>query len=116
MEMREEDIIRKIEGQQNPFRTPENYFEDFNERLAARLPEWQEKKAATVPLIPRFWRYAAAFVVVLGIGSALYWNHNHSVELAYNNEEASQETYFENELDYCMVDNMEIAAYLTAAE
>ena len=104
MMTKEETRIHELEGQQNPFRVPEGYFENFNERLLARLPQQQQPRKV-VRLMPRVWRYAAAIVVVLGVGSALYLNHK-----------TAQEEYYNQVLDYAMVDNMEIAAYLTEAD
>ena len=106
----DEKTLRELTGQQNPFRVPEGYFENFNERLQARLP--QQQKAKTIRLRTVLWRYAAAVVVVLGLGTALYLNQNNQATTAYE----TQEEYFNDELDYIMVDNMEIAEYLTAAE
>ena len=113
MMTKEEKRITELAGQQNPFRVPEGYFEGFNERLMARLP--RTEKARTIPLRSRLWRYAAAVAVILGVGSALYWNHDTRSEMAYY-EESTLEQYYNEALDYAMVDNMEIAAYLTEAE
>ena len=113
MMTQEEIRITELGGKQNPFRVPEGYFESFNERLTARLP--QRKPSKVVSLRRNLWRYAAALVVVFGVGSALYWNRDIAYALSYN-EETAQEQYFNDALDYAMVDNMEIAAYLTEAE
>ena len=113
MMMKEETRIHELEGQQNPFRVPEGYFENFNERLLARLPQQQSRRV--VRLMPRVWRYAAAIVVVMGVGSALYLNHKTTPSIAIN-DEVTQEEYYNEVLDYAMVDNMEIAAYLTEAD
>lgn len=115
MMTKEETRIHELEGQQNPFRVPEGYFENFNERLLARLPQQQQPRKV-VRLMPRVWRYAAAIVVVLGVGSALYFNHKTTTPSYAYNEEAAQEEYYNQVLDYAMVDNMEIAAYLTEAD
>lgn len=110
--MKEENIICELEGGKNPFRVPEGYFENFNERLAARLPmQRQEPRHRIVHMVPRIWRYAAAVVVLVGAGTAFYWNHQ-SARL----DEIAQEEYYNAALDYIMVDNMEIAEYLTEAE
>ena len=110
--MSEEKIIREIEGGINPFRTPEGYFENFNERLKSRLPQAQPSHK-TIRLMPRLWRYAAAVVAMVGIGSALYWNNN--AAQSDDNELAQEEEYYNEALDYIMVGNTEIAEYLTEA-
>lgn len=114
MMTKEEIRIKELEGQQNPFSVPEGYFETFNERLLARLPK-EEKPTWVVRLMPRVLRYAAAIVVIAGVGSALYLNHKNAPTVAYNDAKA-QEEYYNQVLDYAMVDNMEIAAYLTEAD
>lgn len=106
----DEKKLRELVGQQKPFKVPEGYFEDFNERLLARLP--QQQKAKTVSLRPKLWRYAAAVVVAIGLGAALYISQSEENTTVY----ASQEEYYNEALDYVMVGNTEIAAYLTAAE
>lgn len=112
MRSKDEMKLRELEAGRNPFRVPEGYFENFNERLANRLPH-KEQKAETIRLMPRVWRYAAAIVVILGVSVALYLNHDkHETVVA----ETSQEEYYNEALDYIMVGNMEIAEYLTEAE
>lgn len=111
---KEEQRIDELGGRNNPFRVPEGYFEQFDARLMARLPR-TEKKAKEVRLMPRLWRYAAAVLIIVGVGSAIIWNRQSSAPIAYN-EEVEMEEYYNEALDYAMVDNMEIAAYLTEAE
>ena len=106
----DEKKLRELTGQQNPFRVPEGYFENFNERLFARLP--QQQKAKTIRLRPVLWRYAAAVVVAIGLGTVLYLNQDTQTTTAYE----TQEEYYNEALDYIMVGNTEIAEYLTAAE
>ena len=108
-----EKILHDLKGQPTPFRVPEGYFETFNERLAEQLPQMQKPK--TVRLIPRLWRYAAAAIVLIGIGVALFTNKYDIGNIAQNDEMA-QEEYYNDALDYIMVDNMEIAEYLTEAD
>ena len=114
MMTKEEQMIRELEGQRNPFLLPEGYFETFNERLAERLPQVQKPK--TVSLMPRLWHYAAVALVVFGAGLALYVNRNSNLSTLAYNDEVSQEEYVNEALDYIMVDNMEIAEYLTEAD
>ena len=113
---KEEMNIQELVGRRNPFRTPEGYFEGFNERLMNRLPH-NEQKGKTVRLVPRLWRYAAAIVVMAGLASVVLWRSHSSITatLAENND-AEVETFYDNELDYIMVGKTEIAVYLTEAE
>ncbi len=115
--MTKEDMnIQELVGRRNPFRVPEGYFEGFNERLMNRLPQ-TGKKGKTVRLLPRIWHYAAAIVVVAGLTSVVLWSNRPSVttQLAENND-AAVESFYDDELDYIMVGNTEIAVYLTEAE
>ena len=109
-----EKILHDLKGQPTPFRVPEGYFENFEARLAQRLPQ-PEPRHTTVRLYPRLWRYAAAVAFVVGIGVALYLNNTMSKHMVLTEEE-TQDEYYNDELDYIMVGNMEIAEYLTEAE
>ncbi|MCF0198271.1 MAG: hypothetical protein HUK02_02965 [Bacteroidaceae bacterium] len=104
--MKEEDILTQ-RAKENPFRTPEGYFEQFDQRLMERLP----RKRRT-SWLRRAMPYAAAVVLVAGAAGTLYWQANRQQTLA----EAEAQTEYMNEmLDYSLVDNMEIAEYLTEA-
>lgn len=111
----EEKTLRQLtEGRENPFHVPDGYFEQFTDRLMQQLPR-QERKAKTVSLMPRLWRYAAAVVLIAGVGSVIYWNQSTQPTALANNYDTAQEEYYNEALDYIMVDNMEIAEYLTEA-
>ncbi|MBQ8969013.1 MAG: hypothetical protein IJ064_04700 [Bacteroidaceae bacterium] len=113
MTTKEERFLHELEGQTNPFRVPENYFESFEARLAERMPQTEPKRI--VRFMPHLLRYAAAMLVMVGVSSALYWYHYEPKDIGLA-EETSQEEYYNEELDYIMVDNMEIAEYLTEAD
>jgi len=49
----------------NPFRVPENYFEDFHKDLMSRIPE--NNKAKVVPLWRRIVPWSAVAAVVCGV-------------------------------------------------
>lgn len=125
--IQEENIIKQHDSGSNPFRTPEGYFENFTDRLMARIaeeaPVQQETVKARVVAIPlwrRAMRYAAAVAVAalcVGGGTLLYNRlqapeqllTNDAVEYAWDDEELDEV------LDYEMVDNSQIAYYLTEA-
>ena len=129
--MKEEDIIRKAAGSENPFRVPEGYFEDFTTRLMSQLPQTAQTQPAkqkhSISLRPHFLRYAAAAVVILAVGVTFFGTRpSHSSQSAENTQhlaqDASTETFAEMDyndldeaLDYAMVDNMDITYYLTEA-
>ena len=111
----EEIKLQELAGKENPFRVPSGYFEHFDERLLARLPQPAEQPRKTIRLMPRLWRYAAAIVFVAGVGAAMLWNRNTAQPTA-TTAELAQEEYYNDALDYIMVGNMEIAEYLTEAD
>ena len=140
--MKEEDIIRKYDTQKNPFHTPDGYFEGFTGRLMQRMQQEglldqqvhaaQEPgsgtphKAEVVTMSPvkRVLRYAAAAVVAgvcVAAGTYLFTQRSTpeqmlAVEAAEMN--ISDETLYEAldyEMEYGLVNNNQIAYYLTEA-
>ena len=125
--IQEENFIRQHDSGNNPFRTPEGYFESFTDRLMARIAEEAPKQEDVVkarvvelPLWQRAMRYAAAVAVAVlcvGGGTFLYSRlqapeqllTNDALEYAWDDEE------LDDVLDYEMVDNNQIAYYLTEA-
>lgn len=53
------------------FTIPENYFEDFSEKMRQQLPE-KESKVISLFARSKTWMYAAAAVVVLGLTVPVY--------------------------------------------
>lgn len=47
--MKEEDFIRKKYGSGNPFKVPEEYFEQFTSELMSKLPEKEMKPVLSMP-------------------------------------------------------------------
>ncbi len=128
---KEEDILRKKVGKKNPFQVPEGYFDSFTEQLMNRLPESAAAPATPVrkPLLRRIGFHslcAAASVCALAVlGTTLYLQSadtngqttSSSIELTADNADFVyfSEEYIDDALDYAMVDNQEIAYYLTEA-
>lgn len=125
--MTEEKLKQYIEGQRSsrttePFKVPEGYFDTLCDRVMSQLPEQQQTIRRT--LIPRAWRYAAAAVVV-GVVACVgvlipHLNKRSSTQLAQDQSEvetaermAMDEEYFNDVLDYSMLNNNDIAYYLT---
>ena len=118
--MIEEDIIRKHDSGRNPFRTPEGYFENFTDRLMQRIAEEEKAHVKVVPMKPRKrlmrWAVAAAIVGIFVVAGTYIYKHQSPLapqtdfaEFAYN------EDNLEDILDYEMLDNNQIAYYLTEA-
>lgn len=126
--MREEDIIRKKFGKNEPFTVPENYFADFAERLMNELPEKnapvENKPAAKVRHL-RYWLATAAVLCSVAVTGAWVYLRQASasrtpvasvaVEHDLNVAPETESVYMEDMLDYAMVDNSEIAMYLMGA-
>lgn len=120
--MKEEDIIRKHDTGRNPFRTPDGYFDHFTERLMRQLPPLEEVSAAKpvrISLVRRIRRYAAAAVVAglcIGVGAYLLRQPSSANDpLLASESELYSNDYIDEALDYEMVDNNQIAYYLTEA-
>lgn len=110
----EEKKIHTLRGKKEPFLVPEGYFEGFNQRLADRIPFKPTPAVREVRLIPRLWRYAAAVLLVASFGIALYFHQSDNL-IAQTDNETAQEEYFDETLDYIMVNNMDIVEYLSGA-
>ena len=124
--MKEEDIIHKYDSGRNPFRTPEGYFEDFTPRLMARIQSESTQAPArpttiqlTVKPVRRLIRYAAAAVIAgicIGTGTYLYnQRSNASSPAAMMADYVLDDDDLDEVLEYEMLDNNQIAYYLTEA-
>lgn len=129
--MKEEDFIRGKFGRKESFTVPDNYFADFAEKLMNELPQQKERRAAmTAPAKVRhlrYWLASAAAVCCLAFAGTWVYMHRASAhpdpvasvhsENVIQNTSASEAdaVYVEDLLDYALVDNSEIAMYLTGS-
>ncbi|MBQ9285597.1 MAG: hypothetical protein IJ209_04855 [Bacteroidaceae bacterium] len=128
--MKEEDYIKQFKPHENPFRTPEGYFEGFTGRLMQRIqdkglqPQILQTKRVQMPLWKRWVRYSAAAVVAgvcMVTGSYLYVNRQSSQLYATSAQaiDAFSDEQLDEALNYeivCgLVDNNQIEYYLTEA-
>ena len=120
--MSDEEKIRLKIGTENPFKVPEGYFEDFQQRLLSSLPErasLEIKKPARVSLwrTARPWMSAAALLAGVIILIAALRQTNVLSERAMA---SSEETVFtEEEMDYLassIFDDYTLYCYLTNDE
>ena len=128
--MKEEDFIKQITSDENPFRTPEGYFEGFTGRLMQRIhdeglePQVHEAKRVHMAPWQRWVRYGAAAVVAgvcMVAGSYLYVNRQPSP--LYATSEQTLDVFTDEQLDEALnyemacglVDNNQIEYYLTEA-
>ena len=104
--MNEEKLIIEKFGNENPFRVPDNYFNEFPQRIMNRIERQRTRK-----MIIR-WSIAAMLVGCI-MGTTFLMNNFSQQNFPL---EADNSQYIEDALDYSMINNMEIATYLTEAE
>ncbi|MDR1881754.1 MAG: hypothetical protein LBR26_03110 [Prevotella sp.] len=60
-------MLDNFDKKKNPFKVPENYFENFNAEIMGKLPEKQSKKTKIVPLWKKVLSWTAAAAVFCGV-------------------------------------------------
>ena len=127
-----EELLKQKFGQENPFKVPEGYFDNFASNFMKQLPE-ETPKAVEVemPVTKRTWirpmrrfAIAASFAAVL-FGAATYYastgvnkdqdSQTEMASVALKNTETKsvQSDYMMDEMvDFAMIDNAEIYSYL----
>jgi hypothetical protein len=77
-------MLDNIDKKKNPFKIPENYFENFNAGIMGKLPEKQAKKAKIVPLWKKAlpWTAAAAILCRVIFTPGVLKENNKSVKPA----------------------------------
>lgn len=104
--MNEEKLIMDRFGNENHFRVPDNYFNEFPQRVMKRI-ERQRRRRRII-----HWSIAAMLTGCV-LGTSFLMNSVKQQDLPF---EADNNQYIEDALDYSMINNMEIATYLTEAE
>lgn len=99
----ENELITRI-GKKDPFLVPEGYFDALPAQVMGRIAQRRQRL--------RIWRWAAAAVMAGCICTAGFLMMNGSSSLLAGNDN----TYMEDELDYSMLNNLDIQQYLTIAE
>jgi len=100
----EEKYLRERVGQENPFRTPEGYFDQFTANIMAQLPD-KAPVAKKVAMPLRHWFYAAACVAALVVMAFSF--HFHAASDTPQ-QVAVSENYIDEAADYAMLDNSDI--------
>lgn len=99
-----EKRLTELVGKENPFRVPEGYFDTLPDKVNARIA-WKRRER-------KLWRWAAAAVLTGCICTAgLVFMREDRMSDAEAYEDA-----MEMLMDYNMVNNLEIANYITEAE
>ncbi|MBK5721616.1 hypothetical protein JGH11_12115 [Dysgonomonas sp. Marseille-P4677] len=60
-------MLDSLDKKKNPFKVPENYFENFNAEIMSKLPEKQIQKRKIVPLWKKVVPWTAAAAVFCGV-------------------------------------------------
>ena len=100
MTMNEEKIIIEQCGRENPFRTPEGYFEALPLQVMDRIRQRRRRHI--------MWKWAAAAVIAGVISTAGMLSLRTPTTLT-----AQETEYAGDELDYSMINNMDIVYYLS---
>ena len=104
--MNEEKFLNERFGNENPFRVPEHYFDEFPQRVMKRIAH-QNRRRKMIR-----WGIAAMMTGIV-FSTAFVLNNFRQQDATL---EADNTQYIEDALDYSMINNMEIATYLTEAE
>lgn len=117
----EERYIRDRFGSGNNFRVPEGYFDGFAARLRDKLPEQEAREIPVArPWLARLRPLlcAAACLCLAIFGAAVYFAQTDSSDEAQGSVAVAStqtqygDTYEDEVLDYAMLDNSDIYAYL----
>ena len=104
--MIEEKLIAEKFGNENPFRVPDKYFDEFPQRIMQRIARKKRQRKMIR------WGIAAMMTGIV-FSSAFVMNNFRQQNTALESE---NNQYIEDALDYSMINNMEIATYLTEAD
>ena len=119
--MKEENELLRSVGTKNPFKVPENYFENFTKDLMEKLPEKETAASIKVSMWDRIkpWFYMAAMFAGLMLTFKMFQDisdraQNKSESTFANVEEAEfSDQYFETITNYAMMDDYTLYQYLT---
>lgn len=103
----EESILNRLTKGRNPYRAPKGYFDALPGRVMRKAKEQQRKRFVI--------RWAVAAVMAGCIVTAGFTMLGRGSREARHTELAYAQ-YIDDALDYSMIDNSEIAYYLTEAE
>lgn len=122
-----EKYLNERIGRTNPFRVPTGYFDNLSQRVMASIPE-TSPKAVIVDMRRRRWMNAtiavAATVCFAIFGAAVYFPHASNTATTQRqlatatattqDNTATSESYVDQVVDYTMMDNSDIYAYLAS--
>lgn len=121
--MNEDKALKQRYGKENPFRTPEGYFEHLTDSIMSQLPEKTPQQHAPIRMWDRVkpWLYMAAMFVGLMFTARMFMgkytakeNQGTNTEVSYSVSEIPEE-YIEPIVDKAMMDDYQLYEYLTDA-
>ncbi len=121
-----EKNIERLAKKENPFKVPDGYFEEFSARMSDVLPQQDYKHIPPRATSSRhqMWQYlvgAAATVCFAILGLTVYLSNvdkqQSSLSIASTSEinapVNTTDSYEDEYVDYAMMDNMDIYAYIS---
>lgn len=122
--MKEENKLKLKYGTRNPYRVPDNYFEQFTSRIMEQLPEHQigeneVREPSRWQRLRPFLYMAAMFCLLLTGGKWLqfYTEHQQATETAEQTAQSTEEyNYMDDMINYAMIDEELVYSYLTDTE
>ena len=116
---KEENILRKV-GTQNPFRVPENYFEDFTQELMKKLPEKEPMQYLPEPTLwqrVKPWVYMTAMFCGIMLSVRIFVGDPQKDDFPITQADAEilPEEEWENFMRRSFTDDYETYQFLTEA-
>jgi hypothetical protein len=118
---KDEKFLAERFGKKHPFEVPDGYFDDFASRLMSQLPEKEDRIIKLQPIHRSYRRWivlaaASAMIAVFSLGTYMHNedrifvsnSQNHVVHKVNNGYNVLDET-----VDYSMIDNEDIYAYVS---
>jgi hypothetical protein len=127
--MNKEDKIKEMFGQENPFRVPDKYFDNFADNMLGMLPDHpQAQPAARQPLRLRaLFAKAKPYIYLAACFGGLYFGinvlkHQHEIsDMAKNDNKVattyvSEEEYINKVCEYAGIEKEQIYSYATGQD
>lgn len=126
----EDDLLKKV-GTKNPFKVPDNYFENFNKNIMEKLPEKNVTPEKEITLWDKVkpWIYMAAMFAGIMLMFKTFNSISENAQVVNNKETAPTEAvdssntmtdisdqYIETMTDYARMDDYTLYQYLTEAD
>ena len=120
--MKEENELLKLVGKENPFKVPEDYFDDFTTQLMDKLPENPET-IENRPVTKWVKMKPYVYMAAMFIGAVLMVKAIHLVEVDRSaksqksvvSTELTQDKYIDETVDASRLDGYQLYSFLSEA-